>query len=186
MNDTNIVVDLLKALPQLIQEGISLIKEGEANRKNFFEVKVKPIQSSSQILFDAHLITLRKILESLQDGKEDVAIKLVESATLFEQAYTDELADSVYQAQTIEVRGELGDLFSFYLLCVGKILVTPPARDKRRESMVRIAVYSDLNDLRDLGLLNPERVKELIDYLFKWNRRMLSSYNELQKYCLSK
>ena len=123
MTDQNLVIDALTALPKLVNEGIRLIKEGKANRKNFFDHKVSPIQDATRLLYDAHIETLKKSLNLSKDGNLNELERLIDNAILFEQGNTDALHIAIKNSKSIRVRGQLGELYAYYIDCVGKILI---------------------------------------------------------------
>jgi len=180
MNEPNLIVDALHALPKLVNEGIRFIKEGEANRKKFFDIRVKPIKDVCNILYDAHISTLQNILDSVRQGDLNKAARMIENAVLFEQGNTDQLAIAVKNAESVKVKGHLGDLFSNYINYIGKILVP---NEKPQSIEIRIHVYTTLERLGDLGLTTPENIINLVGALQNWNRHVLSSFEELRDYC---
>jgi len=143
---------------------------------------VQPIHDSSRVLYEAHIKILREVLEASRSRNLNLVRKITENAVLFEQGNTDQLAVAVAQTESAKVRGRLGDLFSFYVLCVGRILV-PPLEFQGEEEYAAVHVYRGLEQLVDLALVTPERVIELVEYLSIWNKRVLTSYEELRSYC---
>lgn len=184
MSETNLALDALTALPKIIENGISFIREGKANKSKFFELYVLPIHEASQVLFNAHIVTLQNILEAAESKDQERAEKIIRNAVLFEQSNTDKLDFTIRIASNDRISGKLGSLFSFYILCVGKILVQPDEfTDGDRRNRVSIGVYNGLEDLIRLAMVTPERIKELIEFLIDWNFRVIGGFEELRIYC---
>jgi hypothetical protein len=175
----NLVIDVLIALPKLVNEGIRLLREGESNRKKFFEVCVGPIQNALDRLYEAHGATFQAAHKAAESEDFDQLRKVVETAVRFEQGNTDRLAIAVSSARDIRVRGQLGRLFKEYVDTVALLIIPPRKNDLR----ARITAYSTLENIlfRECGSRELDTLIRNFDRYYVSTRQ---AYEKLRLYCL--
>ena len=124
-----------------------------------------------------------------KDGNLKELERLIDNAILFEQGNTDKLHIAVTNSERIKVRGQLGELYAYYIDCVGKILIprhkqegTIENRNYLMQSM-GIRIYSSLEKLNDYGIASPNNIENLVKMLSVWNKRVLAGYQDLHDYC---
>jgi ABC-type polysaccharide/polyol phosphate transport system ATPase subunit len=85
-----IVPLILDPLLKLIDKGVEFLREGEHQKKLFFEEVIQPLEEAFEELYAAHIATLKQTRKMLLSSKSANEIaSFVEGRILFEQGTTN-------------------------------------------------------------------------------------------------
>jgi hypothetical protein len=187
---------MIDVLVKLIEKGIELLREGERQRKLFFDDVVKPIQAVFETMCRDHLVTFKQTRCMLLDTKHpasDIAT-FVEGKVLLERGtihllirLTDQVGDVRWRRTP--TRGELDDRFAAYLACVTQCLASP-SNHGAQASIVYYAALSDVT--RRLSSKNPTTadresalhdLEQIVERFHCFYSEVTTAFHQLQRYC---
>jgi hypothetical protein len=125
-----IVPLILDPLLKLIDKGVEFLREGERQKKLFFEEVIQPLEDAFEELYAAHIATFKQTRKMLLSSKSANEIaSFVEGRILFEQGTTELLLRLTRFDEEQDWRrvptNNLAQEFSAYVASIARCLISP-------------------------------------------------------------